>query len=66
LHEDEAAFSEFAKRLQPIIGNLEEVHEGIEREEAVEVVTPMAFFTFIGWMGSKRDVVYTFASHDLM
>jgi hypothetical protein len=49
LEVDEEAFVEFITCLQPIIGNLREVHDGYARDKDLPVVTPMICFTVESW-----------------
>jgi hypothetical protein len=51
---DQKAFVEFITRLQPIIGNLREVHDGYARDEDLPVVTPMMHFTVESWSAEDQ------------
>jgi hypothetical protein len=48
-YDDQQALERFKKRLIPLLGNLVEVHEGIEREEAIAVESPEVMFTIESW-----------------
>jgi hypothetical protein len=49
LRGDPESLEEFTERLTPVIGNLLEVHRGIERGEFIASETPMLKFTIDSW-----------------
>ncbi|OAX33517.1 hypothetical protein K503DRAFT_700285 [Rhizopogon vinicolor AM-OR11-026] len=49
LQMDSHAFDKFVARLKPVIGNLEEVHDGYLKKEDLRVVTPKMQFTIESW-----------------
>ena len=52
LREDPDSLAEFTERLSPIIGNLLEVHRGIDRGEIICSETPMLKLTIDSWKNS--------------
>jgi len=65
LHEDGDAFHEFSKRLEPIIGNLVDVHEGILSGKKITTITPMLEFSIDSWNISADGVIaYGFMNYE--
>lgn len=62
LGDDFEVFEQFREKLSPILGNLEEVHQGIKRNKIVKPDTPFAIFEILSRQdGNKRG--YEFMNH---
>ncbi|KAG2131294.1 uncharacterized protein EDB93DRAFT_1094395 [Suillus bovinus] len=57
LEADKGAFDQLVARLQPVIGNLRQVHDSYTKPEVLPVVSPKMRFTVESWI-AKGDRLY--------
>lgn len=63
LYDDQQALDRFKDHLMPLLGNLVEVHDGIDRGEVIAVDSPEVMFTIDSWqLGEDRG--YSLVEHD--
>lgn len=62
--DNRAAFRSFLKRIAPMIGNLQAVHDGILKDKAIEVVTPTISFVIDVW--EALGVHRAYALHNII
>ena len=55
---EEAYIESLQARLNPFLGNLVEVHSGLERGEEIEPKTAEMMFTVVTWLDSEEKERY--------
>lgn len=64
LHEDLKSLEELKRRLEPFIGNLLEVHDGLPRGELISAKTPTLKMGIDCWEAEGHVVMYSLTSID--
>jgi len=64
LHDDPEAARRFSERMQPLLDNLVEVHDGILEKRTVKPSDPMMTLVVDSWKGEEGEVVFGLTNYE--